>query len=269
MRIWKVFTRLWTSVQKYLSINWQRISGSTPAQRPHFVLIALVPVVLVLILAVIVPVWTVERGIAANDPMLRELTAARSELVWLTARQQNARTDSLSLSLNLVDSTLVLEIRGVTLRVCPVRDFRISGPGLATDSLATPFELQSYRATTEKIPIVVKKAPKDTVEAAKELLEPVLPVRDDVYAWLHFNRQLELIIRQSEAPGFTGWMKKNRGGFVSNIARLADAVGQLAHLQFPRVRREVIITIDREDARAIYRALPEHAALAVLLPAVF
>lgn len=207
-----------------------------------------------------------------QSEMLGKIYALETEAAFLNSRLQAARIDSISLSLNLRDSTLNIDIRGVAVRPCKIQEFSISkgfkhlqDRAALLGWLSALFVLEQERATIPKSQIIVKKAPKDTLEAQKMYREPIPPERKDVYVALKFDRGLILEIEQAEPPSWQGrfskWLLDARQAYAS----AEETVRGLVNLQPPRHLLWIKVKISAEDARAIYRALPHQAQLSLNL----
>lgn len=276
-----------------LRAAYQRLKQDRRASILFFTL-ALLPLLLILILTVLLPAihLPLPEGaqqkitppphdstfidLSALSPeqseMLNKIYALETEAAFLNARLQAAKIDSITLSLNLRDSTLNIDIRGVTVRPCKIQEFSISkGFKHLPDRtallawLSTPFVLEQELATIPKSQIIVKKAPKDTLEAQKMYREPIPPERKDVYVALKFDRGLILEIEQAEQPSWQGRFSKWQFAARQAFASAAETLRALANLQLPRHPLWIKVKISAEDARAIYRALPHQAQLSLNL----
>ena len=183
----------------------------------------------------------------------------------LETRLAMASGDSVNLFVDLVDSVVTLEIRGVVVRRAPILDARESAglrhlPGAALQEwLGRPFTLTAALGTTARIPITVRKAPRDTVEAARMATEPIVAPRNDMYVLLAFDRNLSIVIRQAETPSWAGWLAARIFDLRVLARDMGEATAALAELRSPDAAYRVHLTLSRDDARAIYRALPDRA----------
>lgn len=194
----------------------------------------------------------------------------KMEELSLNTRLAMSKSDSIGLLLDLADSTFSLLIRGVTIRECRIHSFKISHAfeHLKTDPqffawLSQPFVLQKNWATVPQVPIKIRKAPKDTIEAQKNKFEPVALDKPDVHYTLKFDRNLTLRIHQLEPTSFRGLPRKWYYNLKSYLRMMAELMTAFYHLQTPQADLWIDIKISKNDALAIYRALPIHAELAV------
>lgn len=205
----------------------------------------------------------------ANPPELAgRISALNAEIAFWQARLQMNKSDSVNLSIDLSRGVINLEIRGVVVRQCQIAGVRKSNmfavvqhhPAF-TAWLSAPFTLQSSRATTLKSPIIIKEAPKDTSEV--EFTEPVPPEKDDVFIFLKFDRNLAVEIEQAEAPAWTGWVEYRWQALRQRFTETATTLKMLARGSVPKHSLWITLKVSREDARAIYRALPGKAKMSL------
>lgn len=193
------------------------------------------------------------------------------EQAFLISRFAMAKSDSISLSVDLVDSVINLEISGTVVRQCKIYKFKTSRAfarlphQMLINWLSSPFGLQEKWATTPKVPIVVKKAPKDTLEALKMNMTPVIPKTDDVYFTLKFDRNLSIKIEQEESPALHGRLEMILYKRRISFANVGWILNNFFHLKSPSHDLLVTLKIAMDDARAIYRALPDNTVLALRL----
>ncbi|MGH7597917.1 MAG: hypothetical protein ACREOI_16330 [bacterium] len=224
-----------------------------------------------------------ESIVPATDSMFAEISTKRRELAqkmatleidqaFWEARLQLAKGDSISLSVDLMDSVASLEVKGVSMRHCKILRYRGSGvikrlraQGRLQPWLSTPFFLEKELATLPKAPIRIKEAPKDTIEASESKGQDLPIEHGDAEFTLHFDRSLTLVVEQAQPPSFKGRLRE----FWYDLRRIfgdaGGAIVALLHLQLPQHRIWIEIELSREDAKAIYRALPSRAGLALRL----
>lgn len=267
-----------------------------------FLAVLILPPLLIFILSVVLPLWadplsdfveesavapagrtegtgeavaavpSVNSTSAHHAKLLARINALEIEQAFLQSRLQLATSDSIGLSIDLSDSIACIEIKGVQVRRCKITGFDVSG-GLqrwrarreATAWLSTPFVLRDAAATLPKAPIRVQEAPSDTIEAREKAEEEIDLEKRDVYFILHFDKKLSLAVAQTQQTSAVGWL--HRLGYL--IERGWDSayedITALAHLKLPAGRVQIRLEMSREDAKAIYRALPPRAELALRL----
>jgi hypothetical protein len=190
---------------------------------------------------------------------------------FLSARLKLAQSDSVGISINLSDKVVTMEIEGVVVRECKILDYKITKgfSRLTRDQLVAwlsdPFTLQRTVATILKAPVVYVKAPKDTTEANEQQTAPTLPADTTVYFRLFFDRNLTVDINQEETPPAKGKKERFRFRLHNRYFSAREALRTLFRPKDSPYHFWIRLELSREDARIIYRALPEHALMALRL----
>ncbi len=255
------------------------------------VLIIIVPPVFILVSGVYLPAKKeghiyVEGQVAPSLPLksenkysglskeeVNQLRTAQS-LEMMTTYQKNrlamAQNDSTYMSVNLTDSTILLAIKGVTVRTVKIKDMEISRrfriieyPELH-EWISKPFILQQRIATIPVSPLIVKEAPKDTAEA-NQISDLPRPLENtEVHFKLQFSRNLVLQIDQIEDTISSGHEKVSRYFANQRKNEFRNSLKLALGLSKPDYQMNISFLLDGEDARAIYRSLPSDAELALL-----
>ena len=209
-----------------------------------------------------------------SDAQSRDLQKAQDmemELAFLKNKMALSALDSVYISLDIPDSQIILEIKGVPVlkskiyKIFMTKKFDKISHNQTMVWLSSPFTLQKKDATIPKLPMVFKKAPKDTTEAKLASDIPVATDTGAVYYNLQFNRGLILDVEQVEEPGpenakvindYLAEKKKKAAIEALRLALKFEAPEQYMHIK---------ILIKQEDAKAIYRAIPREAELALKL----
>jgi len=187
------------------------------------------------------------------------------ELFWKN-RVELAKGDSMYLSINLPDSLLILELNGVPLRQCKIEEYKITPlysqlkfQPQFLEWLNDPFILGDESATISKVPIKEVIAPKDTIEAMKQLSKEIEIEKEDVQFILGFDRDLILEIKQTEPPTLMGRFEMVLFRVLKNITAFFKDFYSLMTLKSSSQDFWIKIKISQNDAKAIYRALPKEA----------
>jgi hypothetical protein len=295
---------LWLQLRDYLN-SWGNAAANSLAKKFQFLrqsrqakvvffVSLLLPLLSVFALAVLLPVAAnpfdetaeeeiTEEATPPEDTTAAEILSERRELArkmasleidqaFWQARLQLAKGDSISLAVDLVDSVASLEVKGVPMRQCKILRYRRSGvikrlraQGRLQPWLSKPFVLQKELATLPKAPIRIKEAPKDTIEASESKGQDLAIEHRDAEFTLHFDRNLTLVVEQAQKPSFKGRLRKIWYDLRRIFGDAGSALQALFHLQLPPHRLRIEIELPREDAKAIYRALPRQAELALRL----
>jgi predicted DNA binding CopG/RHH family protein len=256
-----------------------------------FILVISVPVFLI-IYGIVIPVNNYlpsstpsSTVVTTNDSSSIEtvqLDEAQTEEVQKIIRKENekafqknrlalAEKDSIYMILNLPDSLLILEIKGVAAKRTKILEFEISHRFslISHENLlpwiAAPFTLERDLSTIPKAPIVVKQAPKDTIEAAQMSTKPAPPDSTNVFFTLYFDRNLVVEIEQADPldAGATEKVKTYR-----NIKRKESTRSVIQALRKPQQTDQpmsIKLVISEVEARAIYRAVPTKTHLILKL----
>ncbi|MDD5508714.1 MAG: hypothetical protein PHD25_10400 [Bacteroidales bacterium] len=187
---------------------------------------------------------------------------------FLRSRLAMAESDSICLTFDMHDSLLMLELEGVAIHQAKVQQVKMSpifskmNRSAFVQLFYTPFRVDSCRATIVKEPIIVQKAPADTLEAARqETVRDTIPPPPATYE-LYLNKDITLIIVQSGDID-----KKNEvyRQFVQNSLhrKVRNIIGNLARFQVPDYRPWIMVFVGQDDAATTYRAIPYHALVTI------
>ena len=191
-----------------------------------------------------------------------KLFELRKREILLHSRLELANEDSMYLVLDLINNTAVLEMKGVSLHETKILESSVSNSikMYHTEALlnwmAEPFTVRHAEATIPKIEYVEKIAPKDSIEANKVAVEPAAAKRGDVYIVMDFDRNLRLVISQSELPDEDG--KKTISVMRKKYQEIEVRRSLQSLVKFNRepVMPQISIVIPKSDATIFYKALP-------------
>jgi hypothetical protein len=179
-----------------------------------------------------------------------------------------AETDSISLALNLVDSTAILEINGVAVHKVKIdkakvsKVFNMANDYAVSSMLSTPFTISHDFATIKKEPLMIKMAPKDTSEYKPDILPDTTDFKP-VNFMMEMENGIRLYVYQK--------VGENEGGrfnhFVFDIKdRFRNTWGIIRSifvLKVPEYHPYIRIRVPKADAKIIYRAVPRHGQIAL------
>lgn len=202
---------------------------------------------------------------------VRQIIAKENKKAFEALRLELAEKDSIYAVLDIKDSFLILEIKGVAVKKAKLLDVQVSNRlGLVSHEnllpwISKPFILEHDLSTIAKDPIVVKQAPKDTIEAAKQSNKPAPPDSTNVYYTLYFDRNLVLEIEQSN-PYEVGLTEKVET--YHKIKRKESTRSVFELLKNPQQTDQPMLikmVMSEPEARAIYRAVPVKTQLILKL----
>lgn len=204
---------------------------------------------------------------------LKQITQKESDHLFQKNRLLLAKQDSIYLLLNLPDSTITLEIKGLPIKICKILAFKVSKKISAASHediqnwLSKPFVVSNEIATIPRIPFLIVDAPKDTIEAAKLPRKASEPEKTYVQYTLWFDRDLTLEVKQFEEP------LPEEAEIVSRYKAQYDSafrrplIQKIMHPMPDNLPLHIKIVLSAADARSIYRAIPHsNSANLVLKP---
>jgi len=213
-------------------------------------------------------------SVRLDDPQLanvKKIIQKENEKAFQQNRLTLAEKDSIYMVLDVPDSLLILEIKGVTVKKTRILKLEISNRFALISHenmlpwIAEPFTLEHDLSTIPKSPIVVKQAPKDTIEAAKMSSKPAPPDSTNVFYTLYFNRNLVLEIEQID-PLEAGATEKVEN--YRKIKRNESTRSVFQMLKKPQQTDQpmlIKLVVSEVEARAIYRAVPTKSRLILKL----
>ncbi len=205
------------------------------------------------------------------EAAVRTIIRLENEKAYQAARLSLSGKDSVYFVLSIPDSAIILEIKGVPVRVNKFAGFEISNRFALISHenllpwISEPFLLERDLSTIPKSPIVVKQAPKDTVEAQKASTAPAPPDSTDVYYTLYFDRNLVIEVEQANPQG-KGNIQKVQD--YLDFKRKEDRMSVIQTLKNPQQVNQPLqirIVLNADDAKAIFRAIPENSHLILRL----
>jgi hypothetical protein len=189
---------------------------------------------------------------------------------FLQARIAMAETDSVSLSLNLSDSTAILEINGVMVHTAKMREIQMSkilrsgDVNLITSMLSTPGSIVRDFATIKKEPLMIKMAPKDTSEFKPDII-PDTSDYEPVGYILELERGLRLFVYQVEQDTAPDRRKLKMFDLKDRMRTTWSSMKKVAVFKVPEYQPYIKIRLTRADAKIIYRAIPRKGQVAVYI----
>lgn len=188
------------------------------------------------------------------------------EKTWLESRLNTAKSDSISLSVNLKDSLLQLELKGVVLLSSPIINFK-------ADRFFNELPANGYHvlfgkevvaknslSTIEKVPLTVKKAPKDSLEYANQSQVPDSIPNEEVHWLMQLDNEIELRIEGSD-PELGEKQLRNKFWWKRDFNQITRNLEETLLFKTPEYKPVITVVVTKTDAKAIYRALPDKPAV--------
>ena len=198
----------------------------------------------------------------SKDDLTKYFELKKAETM-LRSRYSLSTEDSSYLVLDLISNVARLEMKGIPLHDCNIKNVWISNSirMFHTNDLlhwiAQPFVLKNVNATIERVQFLVKNAPKDTIEANKAEALPTPRKTEDVYIVLNFERNLQLVIQQAEKS--EGEDKIRIDSLKNSLFKreIEKSMKALSSFKRDAITPKIVITLPKSDAITLYRALPQ------------
>ena len=180
-----------------------------------------------------------------------------------------AAKDSIQLAVNLTDSSVCLYIKGIRIhrsKISSIEQDKFLGsmPGIQVAGLFShPIPIVSHYATIIKMPVVERQAPKDTLEAATNAWKPDTLIQRPAFLLLETENGIDLILEQEEEAGMHDDLVKFGFRNIINLRRTIVSIRNFVGFRKQDYHPRIIIQLPAKDLRAVYRALPEKAFVAI------
>jgi len=189
---------------------------------------------------------------------------------WLESRLKMAKSDSIYLSMNLQDSTLHLEIKGVVLKTTSIVE-------LSYDRFFDALPAKGYHhyfgqettgvqtlASIDKVPLTIKKAPKDTAEFAAQSQITDTLVTGEINWLMKLDNGIQLKIKgineeQTRLNSSSSFWQKLK------LEKLINDLSKTLRFEVPDYSPSIEILVNEADAKAIFRAIPEQPMVCIRL----
>ncbi len=207
-------------------------------------------------------------SVPGTENFTEELIEKEKQKAFLNSRIIMSRPDSVRLTINLPDSILQLEIRGLVVHTSKILKYNASGllqrkhALLKAHWISEPFQAVKNYSTIPREPIVVVYAPADTIEAqnAPELVPE--PDKTNIYFTYVTDKNLIIHVNQSENGKKDGYLFQN---LLRNYKKFKNSVDEMIKFKNKEIVHSLELTISMQDAKTIYRALPEYPMITVRL----
>lgn len=180
-----------------------------------------------------------------------------------------AGQDSIGLIINLKDSVVALSINGVTIHETQVRSMSVDPmltklpADIYLKLFSQPLPVMEERATIVKEPIVVREAPRDTIEASLNAYKPDTLIQNPAFLQLKLEHGITLVFEQDRNETLQDhwvWLKFRMQEWSSGMQKGLIRFVQLKGYDYqPAIR----IKMPVNDLRAVYRALPDQPYVVV------
>lgn len=181
-----------------------------------------------------------------------------------------SRFDSIGLAVNLVDSSMMLKLKGLVLYEASVVDFKVD-PVLRGFKIATylnlfskPIESVASFSTFQKEPIVVKKAPATPEEAlAMATLPDSIPVVP-AYFWIELNSGIRLCVVQDKWDSADERKIRRKYKVDMYNLKIGNMIRSAIKPSTIHYTPVIVIKTNADAAITIFRALPVKSKISML-----
>ncbi|NCA85996.1 MAG: hypothetical protein EOM83_10535 [Clostridia bacterium] len=186
---------------------------------------------------------------------------------FLKSRIAMLATDSASLTIDLTQKTVALELQGVAVHTVAIAKIETSRLFAQTDPVywirmfSEPHIADSSVSSVSKQTFLIKNAPRDTTETnAAELALPDTSLSQPIFYTLYLKSGITVnVYQQEEASGFA----KNKYDFARQKAMLSSFIHSIARIEVPKYAPAIDIYIPARDAYTIYKALPKRPLITI------
>ncbi|MEZ5195787.1 MAG: hypothetical protein R2764_05145 [Bacteroidales bacterium] len=202
-----------------------------------------------------------------------EMEVLVKEKAYKEALLRLSENDSIQLVVNLSDSTVNLSLRGILIHQTKIATFTkdkfFDKFSLIQEIklFSQPLLLQSQYATIVKEPIVVRHAPKDTLEAALNAWEPDTLIQNPAFVSLVFEHNIQLILEEDDDENRAFYDEREKFGFYNHLRleKLKHSASRFFSFKKQEYFPVIKIKMPVDDLRAIYRALPAYTYIVIKL----
>jgi hypothetical protein len=189
------------------------------------------------------------------------------EKAFLSSRVEMAETDSVYLTISIPDSTVNLEISGVTVHTAHLSDIKVSrmlekgNRYIIFSLLSSPLSIKNEISTIKKEPLTISIAPKDTSEFQPDVVPDTAGIEQVNYI-LELDHGIRIHFYQEEEDGrFSTYLFDLK----DRLHSLSTAIKSVAFFRVPDYHPYIKVKLPRADARIFYRALPEKGQIGIYL----
>jgi hypothetical protein len=173
--------------------------------------------------------------------------------------------DTFGVMVNLKDSTLSLVFKGINVHSAKIYEYRKDPFFDALHPLAflklfsEPLRTTLEYSTIVKEPIIIKKAPKDTLEAIQNAYQPDTLIQSPTYMRLELEHNIHLLMVQKNFETDEEKMVEREYQRDMRQRRRHDIIRSFTHPATVSYTPQMVLYLDPDELRSAYRAIPEDA----------
>jgi hypothetical protein len=190
------------------------------------------------------------------------------EKAWLQSKIAMAETDSIYLTVNLSDSIVNLEISGVVVHSSNIKKQNVSkiikkgNEYIITSMFARPLTIVKNIASIQKVPLMIKMAPKDTSEYKPDIIPDTADFEPVNYI-MEMENGIVMLVYQEERLNPGDGLHLFMFDLKYRMKHAVRAMKSIITFKVPEYHPFIKLKLPRTDAKIIYRALPERGQIAV------
>jgi hypothetical protein len=187
---------------------------------------------------------------------------------FLQSQVVMAQTDSIYLTLNLIDSMANIEISGVVVHKAKMSHIETSkilredNENSLLSILPSPFVISQSFSSIKKEPLMIKMAPKDTSEYKPDIM-PDTSIAEPVNYILVMKSGLRIYVYQKENVKISDRISQFKFDLNDRLRDTWSALKKVATMKVPEYHPFIKIKLPRTDAKIIYRSIPKNGQIAV------
>lgn len=187
---------------------------------------------------------------------------------FFQSRLRMAKSDSIGLTINLLDSLASLELNGVVIHKTKIKRssvcnlFNLANTYAVNSMFSIPFNISNDFSTIRKEPLMIKMAPKDTSEYQPDII-PDTSGFEPVNYILEMDNGIRIFIFQEKFDKKSEKRAQLLFDFNYRVRTTLLALKDMAGFQVPDYRMYIKIWIPKADAKIIYRAMPKQGQVVV------
>jgi archaellum component FlaF (FlaF/FlaG flagellin family) len=201
-----------------------------------------------------------------------EILALENEIAYQLVDINLTKNDSIYLIVDLVDSMIFMELKGICIFETKMVDFTVSkfltklDPKILNNYISKPFKIENTVSTIEKMVLKTKIAPKNEEEAFAQFQADTIKAEKDYvrYTW-YFDRDLELEIVQDSINNEAYKLKDRDILLKRKIGYLKEIVDSAIDFHTTTYTPSIKIVLHQNDARTIFRSMPYGGMVALRL----
>lgn len=201
----------------------------------------------------------------------REISFLVNEKAYKEALLKLSESDSIQLIINLSDSMVYLSIKGVIIHQTKVNEYKkdklLNKLSLIQEVklFSEPLSVKKEYATIVKEPIVIRHAPKDTLEASLNAWKPDTLIQNPAFVSLCLDYGIQIIFEQDDNKNFYDKWKSFMFYNQLRIWKVKKSITNFFCLKKQQYTPTIIVKMPVDDLRAIYRAMPNRSLVVLKL----